>query len=80
MAALHMFQDAQVYNYPVVNHGRVRGLLQRLRSRLLHLQGERSALQQQLIQLPVEPDDNQAPLRNRVCHMHLPQAQFVCAS
>ncbi len=80
MAVLHMFLGAQVYNYPVVNHGRVRGLLQRLRSRLLHLQGERSALQQQLIQLPVEPDDNQAPLRNRVCHMHLPQAQFVCAS
>ncbi|KAL0023064.1 hypothetical protein WJX79_007041 [Trebouxia sp. C0005] len=59
-------QGMQVYNYPVVNHGRVRGLLQRLRSRLLHLQGERSALQQQLIQLPIEPDDSQAPLRNRI--------------
>ena len=56
----------QVYNYPVVNHGRVRGLLQRLRSRLLHLQGERAALQQQLAQLPIEPEDSQAPLRNRV--------------
>ena len=56
----------QVYNYPVVNHGRVRGLLQRLRSRMLHLQGERSALQQQLAQLPLDSDDSQAPLRNRV--------------
>ena len=36
----------QVYNYPVVNHGRARGLLQRLRSRLLTVQGERAALQQ----------------------------------
>ncbi|KAA6427824.1 MAG: kinesin [Trebouxia sp. A1-2] len=62
----HLVAAQQVYNYPVVNHGRVRGLLQRLRSRLLHLQGERSALQQQLIQLPIEPDDSQAPLRNRI--------------
>ena len=59
----------QVYNYPVVNHGGQRGVLQRLRSRLLHLQGERAVLHQQLKQLPVEPDDNQAPLRNRVCQM-----------
>ena len=66
---VNSLDSMQVYNYPVVNHGRQRGLLQRLRSRLLHLQGERSALQQQLTQLPVEPDDNQAPLRNRVCQM-----------
>lgn len=56
----------QVYNYPVVNHGRMRGLLQRLRSRLLSLQGERAALQQQLAELPLDTEDSQAPLRNRV--------------
>ena len=56
----------QVYNYPVVNHGRMRGLLQRLRSRLLSLQGERAALQQQLTELPLDTEDSQAPLRSKV--------------
>lgn len=56
----------QVYNYPVVNHGRMRGLLQRLRSRLLSLQGERAALQQQLTELPLDTEDSQAPLRTKV--------------
>ena len=56
----------QVYNYPVVNHGRMRGLLQRLQSRLLSLQGERAALQQQLTELPLDTEDSQAPLRSRV--------------
>ena len=55
----------QVYNYPVVNHGRVRGLLQRLRSRLLHLQGERSALQLQLAELPLVSEDSQATTAHR---------------
>ena len=61
----------QVYNYPVVNHGRVRGLLQRLRSRMLNLQGERAALQQQLADLPLDTEDSQAPLRSRVNPSHL---------
>lgn len=60
----------QVFNYPVVNHGRVRGLLQRLRSRLMHVQGERAALQGQLAQLPLEDSpDSQAPFRAKVSHL-----------
>ena len=56
---VNSLDSMQVYNYPVVNHGRQRGLLQRLRSRLLYLQGERSALQQQVTQLSVKPGDSQ---------------------
>lgn len=63
---LRCSQKLQVLNYPVVNHGRVRGLLQRLRSRMLHLQGERAALQRQLAELPLDSEDSQAPLRSRV--------------
>lgn len=60
----------QVYNYPVVNHGRVRGLLQRLRNHMLNLQGERAALQQQLADLPLDTEDSQGPLRSRVSLSH----------
>ena len=69
--ALIFPRGMQVYNYPVVNHGTARGLLQRLRSRLLHLQGERAALQQQLAEQPLDTQDSQAPLRSKVC-------AFVC--
>ncbi|KAL3149265.1 hypothetical protein ABBQ32_002082 [Trebouxia sp. C0010 RCD-2024] len=62
----HLVAAQQVYNYPVVNHGRARGLLQRLRSRLLTVQGERAALQQQLAELPLDTEDSQAPLRSRL--------------
>lgn len=64
----------QVYNYPVVNHGRVRGLLQRLRSRLMQVQGERAALQGQLAQLPLEnATDSQNPIRAKVIPFTPPQ-------
>ena len=74
MLLCHSLMGMQVYNYPVVNHGRMRGLLQRLRSRLLSLQGERAALQQQLTELPLDTADSQAPLRNKVHPLLMPYA------
>lgn len=74
MLLCHSLMGMQVYNYPVVNHGRMRGLLQRLRSRLLSLQGERAALQQQLSELPLDTEDSQAPLRNKVHPLLMPYA------
>lgn len=80
----HSLLGMQVYNYPVVNHGRMRGLLQRLRTRLLSLQGERAALQQQLTELPLDTEDSQAPLRNKVDPLLMPCLAFFlpvsCAS
>ena len=67
----------QVYNYPVVNHGRVRGLLQRLRSRMMQVQGERAALQAQLAQLPLEGHDSQTPFRAKVCPATAPCSVLV---
>lgn len=83
MLMCHSLMGMQVYNYPVVNHGRMRGLLQRLRSRLLSLQGERAALQQQLTELPLDTEDSQAPLRTRVDPLLmrvLPSSCLSCAS
>eukprot|EP00891_Asterochloris_glomerata_P006625 jgi/Astpho2/6625/Aster-x1385 len=48
----HLLSAQRVVNFPVVNHGRVRGLLGKLRGRVLHLQAERGALQEQLARLP----------------------------
>ena len=50
----------------MVNHGRVRGLLGKLRGRVLHLQAERGALQEQLARLP-EFGEGNGLLAAQVC-------------
>ena len=50
----------------MVNRGRVRGLLGKLRGRVLHLQAERGALQEQLARLP-EFGEGDGLLAAQVC-------------
>ena len=50
----------------MVNRGRVRGLLGKLRGRVLHLQAERGALQEQLARLP-EFGEGNGLLAAQVC-------------
>ncbi|MEW5312194.1 MAG: hypothetical protein WDW38_003841 [Sanguina aurantia] len=48
----------QSHNFPIINHGRARGLLQKLRHRLVAVAEERSVLREQLDESPPEGDPN----------------------
>ncbi|MEW5296845.1 MAG: hypothetical protein WDW36_000096 [Sanguina aurantia] len=48
----------QSHNYPIINHGRARGLIQKLRHRLVAVAEERSVLREQLDESPPEGDPN----------------------
>lgn len=54
----YLMMAKKVRNYPIVNHGRARGLLQKLRHRLLAVIEDRETLRDQLKEVPSDGDPN----------------------
>ncbi|KAK9824618.1 hypothetical protein WJX72_011772 [[Myrmecia] bisecta] len=58
----HLAAAQQVRTYPIVNHARARGLLHKMRARLLRCQEDRQTLRQQLSDVPAEGDRGEVGL------------------
>jgi len=54
----HLQLVRKVRNFPIINHGRARGLLQSIRRRLLSLVDDRNTLREQLDEVPADGDPN----------------------
>ena len=54
----HLTQAKRAKNYPVINHGRSRGLMQMIRRRMLAILADRETLREQLNEVPADGDPN----------------------
>lgn len=54
----YLMMGKRVKNYPIVNHGRARALMQKLRHRLLSVLEDRETLRDQLNEVPADGDPN----------------------
>ena len=54
----HMMHAKGSKTYPIINHGRARGLFQMLRRRMLAILADRETLREQLHEVPADGDPN----------------------
>ena len=54
----HMVNAKRSKNYPIINHGRARGLIQMIRRRMLAILEDRETLREQLNEVPADGDPN----------------------
>ncbi|GAX79109.1 hypothetical protein CEUSTIGMA_g6549.t1 [Chlamydomonas eustigma] len=54
----HLMQAKRARSYPIINHGRARGLIQMIRRRMLAILEDRETLREQLNEVPADGDPN----------------------